>query len=277
MSRLIVCLTFDFDTESGFISRGLTTATMLSRGEFGLIGARRILQLAKSRGLPMTWFIPGFTIDSHPEECEMVVEAGHEVAHHSWAHVPPAEQTREEEEADMVRANEAIERLSGKKARGYRSPSWDLSDNTLDLLEKHGFEYDSSLMAGDYIPTRARRGDVAKLGEPIRYGTETSLVELPISWTLDDHPHFEYLRTPQFLMPGLRSAREVMDSWYDEFVYMKQHEDWGVLTYTMHPYVIGRGFRMLAFERLVDKLIADGAVFLTMEDAAREARERLFS
>ena len=66
-----------------------------------------------------------------------------------------------------------------------------------------------------------------------------------------------------------------MDSWYDEFVYMQANEDWGVLTYTMHPYVIGRGFRMFAFEKLVDRLIADGAEFMTMEDAARVAREKI--
>jgi len=276
MPRHIVCLTFDFDTESGFISRGLATPTMLSRGEFGLTGARRILDLAKSRGIPMTWFTPGFTIESHRAECDMVVEGGHEIAHHSWAHVPPAEQSRDEEEEDMLRANEAIEKLTGKKARGYRSPSWDLSENTLDLLEAQGFEYDSSLMAGDYIPMMARRGDKAELGKPIVYGEDTSLIEMPISWTLDDHPHFEYMRTPSFVMPGLRPAREVMDSWYDEFVYMQANEEWGVLTYTMHPYVIGRGFRMFSFEKLVDKLIADGAEFMTMEDAARVAREKLF-
>jgi hypothetical protein len=67
-----------------------------------------------------------------------------------------------------------------------------------------------------------------------------------------------------------------MDSWYDEWCYMRQTEEWGIVTYTMHPYVIGRGFRMFAFEKLLDKLIADGAVFMTMEDAARVAREKLF-
>jgi hypothetical protein len=56
---------------------------------------------------------------------------------------------------------------------------------------------------------------------------------------------------------------------------MRREVDWGVLTYTMHPYVIGRGYRMLALEGLVDRLAADGAVFLTMEEAAAEARERL--
>src|SRR5690242_9344629 len=127
MSRHIVCLTFDFDTQSGFIARGMTSPTPLSRGEFGLTGARRLLDLLQSRGLRSTWFIPGFTIESHPDACARVVEHRHEVAHHSWAHVPPANQSRDEEEADLVRANEAIARLTGRKARGYRSPAWDLS------------------------------------------------------------------------------------------------------------------------------------------------------
>jgi peptidoglycan/xylan/chitin deacetylase (PgdA/CDA1 family) len=274
--RHIVCLTFDFDTQSGFISRGMTTPTPLSRGEFGLVGARRILALLKSHGIKATWFTPGFTIESHPRASEAVVEGGHEVAHHSWAHIPPAQQSRAEEEADLVRANDAIEKLTGRKARGYRSPSWDLSENTVDLLLAHGFQYDSSLMGADYWPYRARRGDRAELGKPFQFGEETDLVEMPISWTLDDHPHFEFIRTPATVMPGLQPARVVMDNWYDEFLYMQKNVEWGVLTYTMHPYVIGRGYRMLAFEGLVEKLIGAGAVFMTMEDAAQEARARLF-
>ena len=278
MPRHIVCLTFDFDTQSGFISRGMNTQTPLSRGEFGhRVASGRILDTLKARGLAATWYVPGFTIESHPQACEAVVEGGHEIAHHSWSHIPPAEQTREEEEADLVRANDAIERLTGQKARGYRSPSWDLSESTVDLLIKHGFLYDSSLMGSDYIPYRARRNDTFALGEPYQYGEETDLIELPISWSLDDHPHFEFFRTPQFLMPGLNSARQVMDSWYDEWRYMKKTVDWGILTYTMHPYVIGRGFRMLALEGLIDKLMAEGAEFMTMENAAREAQVKLFS
>jgi peptidoglycan/xylan/chitin deacetylase (PgdA/CDA1 family) len=275
MPRHIACLSFDFDTQSGFIARGMTTPTPLSRGEFGATGARRILDLLKSRGIKATWFIPGFTIESWPRECAAVVEGGHEVAHHSWAHVPPATQTREQEEADLVRANEAIARLSGRKARGYRSPSWDLSEHTIALLLAHGFLYDSSLMGADYLPYRPRRGDVARLGEPFRFGDETPLVEMPISWSLDDYPHFEFVRTPTAVLPGLQPARAVMQSWLDEFAYMKKTVDWGVLTYTMHPYVIGRGYRMLALEDLIDRLAEQGAVFMTMEDAAREADARL--
>jgi peptidoglycan/xylan/chitin deacetylase (PgdA/CDA1 family) len=203
------------------------------------------------------------------------MKSGHEIAHHGWSHVPPADLARAEEEAEIERANDAIRRLTGRKARGYRSPSWDLSPHTIDLLVAHGFDYDSSLMGADYWPYPARRGDTAQLGEPYRFGEETTLLEMPISWTLDDHPHFEFIRTPQTVMPGLQSARTVMTSWLDEFRYMKKTVDWGVLTYTLHPYVIGRGHRMLAFEDLLDTLAREGAVFMTMEKAAQEARVRM--
>jgi peptidoglycan-N-acetylglucosamine deacetylase len=277
MPRHIVCLTFDFDTQSGFIARGMTTPTPLSRGEFGALASKRILDTLRRHSIPSTWFIPGFTIESWPRECERVVAAGHEVAHHSWAHIPNANQTRAEEEADLVRANEAIARLTGRKARGYRSPSWDLSESTVDLLIEHGFLYDSSLMGGDYMPYRARRGDRAELGKPFQFGQPTELLELPISWSLDDFPHFEFIRTGASIMPGLQSARTVMENWLDEFLYMKKSVDWGVLTYTMHPLVIGRGYRMLALDALIDKLAAEGAVFMTMENAAIEARPRVFA
>jgi len=57
---------------------------------------------------------------------------------------------------------------------------------------------------------------------------------------------------------------------------MKKSVDWGILTYTMHPYVIGRGYRMLALEDFVDVLTREGAVFMTMEDAAQEAQQRMW-
>ena len=276
MPRHIVCLSYDFDTQSGFIARGMTTPTPLSRGEFGALASQRILHFLHGAGIRSTWFVPGFTIESYPRECEAVLAGGHEIGHHSWAHIPNTGMNREEEEADLVRANEAIVRLTGKKPQGYRSPAWDLSSATIDLLLTHGFSYDSSMMGGDYTPYLARRGDQGRLGQPYRFGEKTKLIEMPISWSLDDHPHFEFIRTRETVLPGLQSARTVMQNWHDEYLYMAKTVEWGILTYTMHPYVIGRGYRMLAFEDLIGKLIDAGAVFMTMAEAAAEARQRLF-
>lgn len=270
MSRHIVCLTFDFDVMTGFIARGMTTPTPISRGEFGLVAVPRILALLQQWKLPATFFIPGVVIDMYPGVCERIVAAGHEIGHHGYTHVPPAGLSREREEDGLIRGNEAIQRISGKAARGYRSPSWDLSAHTVELLLAHGFAYESSMMGDDYTPYYARQGDQIRLEEPCVWGKPTALVEMPISWTLDDYPHFEFVRTQSAVLPGLMNAQDVLQNWIDDFVYMQRIVDWGVLTYTMHPYVIGRGHRMLMLERLILRLIEGGAVFLRMEEAARE-------
>jgi peptidoglycan/xylan/chitin deacetylase (PgdA/CDA1 family) len=55
---------------------------------------------------------------------------------------------------------------------------------------------------------------------------------------------------------------------------MRDTVEWGVLTYTCHPYVIGRGARMMMLERLIKTISSKGGVFLKMEDAAAEFRQR---
>jgi peptidoglycan/xylan/chitin deacetylase (PgdA/CDA1 family) len=272
MSRHIACLTFDFDAMSGMVARGMTTPTAVSRGEFGAIGVTRLLATLRKYAIPATFYIPGVVIGTYPRVCEDIVAAGHEVGHHGWSHVPPASLTPEKEESDLLRGIAAIERLTGSRPRGYRAPAWDFSPVTVSLLCKHAFLYDSSMMGNDYSPYRVRQGDKIAVDEPMIFGPETDLVELPISWSLDDAPHFEYMRTATTLQPGLMNAGAVLENWTSDFDYMTRTADWGVLTYTCHPFVIGRGHRMLMFERLLHHLLEHNAVFLKAEDAVGEYR-----
>lgn len=274
MPRHIACITFDFDAMSGLVARGLTSATPVSRGEFCAVAVPRILKLMDRYGIKTSFFIPGVVIDTYPQVCEQIVAAGHEVGHHGWTHVPPASLKPEQEEADLARGIERIVQLTGKKPVGYRSPSWDLSPVTLPLLLKYGFFYESSMMGHDHWPYRARIGDVVHADKAMEFGKPSPLIELPISWSLDDFPHFEYLRLPNGVTPGNMNANGVLENWVDDFEYMTRTEDWGILTYTCHPYVIGRGHRMLMLERLLDALVARKAVFLTLEQAAREFDSR---
>src|SRR5689334_11545392 len=273
--RHIVCLTFDFDAISGFISRGQTSPSWISRGEFGpRVGMPRLISLFEKYGIKTTWFIPGHTIETYRKQCERVLKAGHEIAHHGWTHRPPAELSAEQEEGELVRANESIRKLTGKKARGYRSPSWDLSPHSVRLMLKHGFQYDSSLMGDDYQPYYCRQGDRIELLKPARFGKETKLVEMPIQWCADDSPHFEFVRTATTIRQGLMNANAVLENWVDDYLYMKQTTDWGVMTYTCHPFIIGRGHRIMMLERLIRKCADNGAVFMEMEDAVTEFKKR---
>jgi peptidoglycan/xylan/chitin deacetylase (PgdA/CDA1 family) len=275
MARAIASLTFDFDALSGWIARGMTTPGPISRGEFGPnVALQRILALLDEHRIASTWYIPGHTLESYPEACRRVFDAGHEIAHHGWTHRPPASLSREDEEAELVRANEAIRKQTGRPARGYRSPSWDLSPHSVELLLEHGFLYDSSMMGDDYTPYRVREPDVITLDVPARFGRPTRLIEMPVSWTLDDYPHFEFVRTPTTILPGLMNADAVLGNWIDDFRYLATHLDWGVVTYTFHPFVIGRGHRMLALEKLIRTLKDEGAVVLTVDQAALEFERR---
>jgi peptidoglycan-N-acetylglucosamine deacetylase len=278
MATHIVTIGFDFDAMSGFISRGLTSPTPISRGEFGPVALPRILDLLKKYRVASTWFIPGHTLETYPEHCKRVFDAGHEIGHHGWTHLPPNDMSREQEEAGLVRANEQIKRLSGRYARGYRSPSWDLSPHSVELMLKHGFFYESSMMGNDHMPYRVRLGDVIELDKPAVFGQPTRLIEMPVSWTLDDYPHFEFLRTKATILPGLMNANAVLENWINDFRYMKASTGWGILNYTFHPFVIGRGHRMMALEKLLRTLAEEGAQFMKMEDAARlYDREHPFS
>src|SRR5918993_1309414 len=270
MPRHIACLSFDFDTWSGFAARGMATPTPVSRGEFGVVGAGRILDLLGSRGIRSSWYVPGVVIKTYPRACERIVAAGHEVGHHGWSHVPPSWMEADREAEEFARGIEAIEGLTGGGPRGYRSPSWDLSDRTIDLMLRHGLRYDSSMMGHDCEPYFARRGDKVAADAPMVFGETTDLAEIPISWSLDDHPHFEFIRSKDEVLPGLSNANAVLENWVADFEYMRRTTDWGMLVYTFHPYVIGRGHRMIILEKLIDALGRMGAEFATLDQVQEE-------
>lgn len=254
----------------------MTTPGPISRGEFGPnVALPRILALLGKYAVPASWFIPGHTLETYPEQCRQVCAAGHEIGHHGWTHRAPASLSRDEEERELTRANEQITKLTGRGARGYRSPAWDLSPHSVELLLQHGFVYDSSMMGDDYTPYRVRRGDIIELEKPAVFGRQTRLLEMPISWSLDDFPHFEFIRTPHTVQQGLMNAGGVLANWVDDFIYLRDNLEWGVITYTFHPFVIGRGYRMLALEKLLRTLKDGGAVFMTMESAAAEYDKRV--
>ena len=125
-------------------------------------------------------------------------------------------------------------------------------------------------MGDDYTPYYARQGDVIELEQPAKFGRTTSLVEMPISWSTDDAPVFEFMRVGSAIRPGLMNAGLVLENWLNDFLYMRKCVKWGVLTYTCHPFIIGRGHRMMVLEKLIRKLKDNGAVFQRMDETVEE-------
>lgn len=266
MPSSTVCLTFDFDAMSVWLGSGQTSPAVLARGEYGArVGMPRLLGLLERHRIRATFFVPGHTVESFPHEVNAILERGHEVAHHSYAHVDPPQQSPDEERADMERALAVLERI-GVKPLGYRSPSADLSAVTLELVEELGFLYDSSLMTDDYTPFHPRLGDRVSRDEPLVRGRESTLWELPMSFELDDWPHFQFNWTPY--RRGLAPPSAVLEIWQGELEWMDANVDGGVLTVCMHPQVIGRGHRVAMLERFVERGAELGVRFAALGDVA---------
>ncbi|MEA2515967.1 MAG: peptidoglycan-N-acetylglucosamine deacetylase [Thermomicrobiales bacterium] len=273
--RATVCLTFDFDAISIWIGPfAATSPSMISRGEFGVVGVERILRLLEQRGIRATFFVTGHTAETYPESLRAIVAAGHEVGHHGYLHENPcALESREREEQVLLRGLEALDTVAGVRPVGYRSPAWDNSPYTIELLLKHGFRYESSLMGKDFEPHWCRLGDVIQADGPYLFGQPVDLVELPVSWILDDWPHFEYLSLGGRISPGLSAPSKVEEIWRGEFDFMYRDVPGGLYTLTMHPQVIGRGHRLLMLERLVDYMAGHEEVrFTTLGEGAEGFR-----
>lgn len=273
--RATVCLTFDFDAICIWIGpRAASSPSAISRGEFAVVGVQRVLKVLSTRGIRATFFVPGHTIETYPASVHAILEAGHELGHHGYLHENPvALPGVAEERAILERGLEVIDRMTGLKPAGYRSPAWDNSPHTIDLLVEYGFRYESSLMAHDFQPYWCRTGDVANTEGPYLFGADVDLVELPVSWVLDDFPHFEFVRSAGALYPGLSAGSKVEEIWRNEFDFMVRDEPGGVFNLTMHPEIIGRGHRILMLERLIDHMASQpGVAFTTLSDAANAFR-----
>lgn len=246
-----VVVSFDLDAEEVWLGEDPANAGrpgVLSQGAYGpRVAVPLLLDLLERLGVRASFFVPGRVGERHPGAVRAVVAAGHEVGHHGHTHTSPTRLGPEAEEAELLRGLEVLHGL-GAEARGYRSPSWELSAVTLDLLERHGFAYSSNLM-DDVRPYRheGRR-----------------IVEVPVHWTLDDAPHFWFSLASWDRT--IRSAAEVRALWEEELDGYRRVGGTAVLT--MHPQIIGRPGRLAMLDSLLTGLVAAGTRFATAGEAA---------
>jgi peptidoglycan/xylan/chitin deacetylase (PgdA/CDA1 family) len=252
--RVAVALSFDSDHETIPLRDGETRPGKLSQGEYGSrVAARKILRLLAEYDAPASFFVPAVSALLHPGEIESYVDAGHEVAVHGWIHERNMLLSREDELDLTGRAMDTLESLTGTRPRGIRTPSWDFSENTLDIICKLGFAYDSSLMADD------------EPYEVLAAGESTGVVEIPVEWIRDDAPYFMMDRHA-----GVRPhmpPRSALTIWTDEFD--AAGAEGGLFQLTMHPHIIGHRSRLAVLRALLDHVAAhDDVWFATHEQIA---------
>jgi peptidoglycan/xylan/chitin deacetylase (PgdA/CDA1 family) len=258
-ARVAVALSFDSDHETNELRDGGKSVGRLSWGQYGnRKGVPRILDVLSRHEISATFFVPAVTALLHPDEQRRVIDLGHEIAIHGWIHELNSILPYETEKDLMFRSAETLEKITGVRPVGLRTPSWDFSPNTLQIERELELLYDSSLFADD---------DPYEL---VEHGEPTGIVELPVEWIRDDAVYFNMAR-----FDGLRPytpPTAVFDIFKREFDGAK--EESGLFVLTMHPHVIGYRSRIWILDNLIDHMKTSGDVwFATHADIARYIKD----
>jgi len=235
-AQLAIALAFDSDHETNELRDGGRSINRLAWGQYGhRVGVPRILDLLEKHAVPASFYVPAVTALLYPEEQKKVIAAGHEIGIHGWIHELNSNLSIDDERNLMLRSLDTLEKVTGKRPTGFRSPSADFSENTLHLLRELGISYDSSLGADD---------DCYELE---MHGEATGIVEIPFDWVRDDAVYFLMHR-----FQGLRPytpPTDVFDIFKRELD--AAYTEGGLFELTMHPHVITNRSRIWILDELI--------------------------
>ncbi|EAJ4148932.1 polysaccharide deacetylase [Campylobacter coli] len=285
--EILVAYGVDIDAVAGWLGSygGEDSPDDISRGLFaGEVGIPRLLKLFKKYNIPATWFAPGHSIETFPEQMKMIVDAGHEIGAHGYSHENPIAMSAKQEEDVLLKSIELIEKISGKKPSGYVAPWWEFSNITNELLLKHGIKYDHSLMHNDFTPYYVRVGDkwtkidyskdAKEWMKPLVRGQETDLIEIPANWYLDDLPPMMFIKkSPNSF--GFVSPRDIGQMWIDQFDWVYREMNYAIFPMTIHPDVSARPQVLLMHERIIEHINKhEGVKWVNLNDMADDFSKR---
>lgn len=248
------------------------------------MGVPRLLELFRRAGIRQSFYWPGHSVETFPEQFDACVAAGHEIGVHGYSHENPISMTRRQEADILDYAVELLTRRAGKAPTGYVAPWWELSEATADLLLERGLTYDHSLMHRDFEPYYVRSGDswtridydqpASAWMKPLRRGEETDLVEIPANWYLDDLPPMMWIKSSPN-SHGYLNPRDIETQWRDQFDWVHREMEYAVFSITIHPDVSGRPQTLLMLERFIDHVNSrEGVKWVPFEEMAADFRRR---
>ena len=284
---IFVSIGVDVDAVAGWLGSygGEDSPCDISRGVFsGEVGSQRLLRLFDRWGIKTTWFIPGHSAESFPDQMKKVADAGHEIAMHGYSHENPVAMTPEQEEAIFDKCIEVIENLCGKRPRGYVAPWWEFGPKTNELLLAKGHQVrpqpDAQRLPPLLRPGRREldqdrlREAPERLDEAYGRGEETDLVEIPASWWLDDLPPMMFIKAAPN-SHGFVNPRDIEDMWREQFDWVYREYDYAVFPITIHPDVSGKPQVLMMLERLYAHISRHpGVRFVPMEEIADDFLKR---
>ena len=167
---------------------------------------QRLLDIFDEYSVQSTFFVLGWVADRHPDLVRAILQRGHEIASHGYAHRLVYDQTPNAFRQDVQRAKRTIEDAGGVAVCGYRAPSYSITPRSLwalDILIEEGHSYDASIFPirhdrygipvspREPFPVERRGGGLMEVpGSTVRFGALNLPVGgggyfriLPYGWT----------------------------------------------------------------------------------------------
>ncbi|ODT89833.1 polysaccharide deacetylase family protein [Phenylobacterium sp. SCN 70-31] len=211
--------------------------------DYGLrVGAFRLLDALKARGLKATFPVNAVLLDRVRPLVDAILADGHEIAAYGWDtdHIHWSGMEVADERAVVARVRAAFD-AAGLKPRTWMSPARQQSFATLDLIAEAGFDICLD-WEQDTVPVAIRTDSGA-------------MTAVPLSNELDD-------RT---LLSDRRQDERVWAAQIGEAVACLKDEGercgGQVLGFTLTPYVAGQPFRMWAVREILAGLADDASVW----------------
>ena len=245
-ARCAVALSFDSDHETNELRDGGQSIARMSWGQYGSrVSIPRILEICDRFGIKASFFVPAVSALLHSDKQRNIVDQGHEIGIHGWIHELNSVLPREAERDLMFRAADTLEKITGKRPVGLRTPSWDFSPNTLATAAELALLYDSSLMADE------------NCYELLLQGESTDIVEVPVEWIRDDAAYF--LMHPRQPLRPYMAPSAVFEIFSREFD--AAYDAGGLFQVTMHPHIIAPRSRIWILEELIRHARGKGDVW----------------
>ena len=261
--RFAVTLSFDLDAETAWEASSLNgrRLTLLSMGAYGRrVAVPRILELLARHNVKAQFYIPARVAEMDPNVVRGIADAGHGIGCHGYFHERVDEQSPEQNWQILKDSKSVLERTIGQEVRHYRAPVWEITPDVISSLVDLGFKTDSSLMGDD---------------RPYLIGGEPGkLLELPVSWALDDWEQFAYSAEPAVGVV-IEAPEKALSLWSAELDGMRAYGGHFILT--MHPQLIGRPSLLLMLERLIERINEmNDAWWCTPDDVYAKWRDGAF-
>ena len=136
-ARCAVALSFDSDHETNELRDGGKSIGRLSWGQYGnRVAMPRILRLLEQIRRPRELLCPGRDGALVSGGAARVAADGHEIGIHGWIHELNSALSYEAERDLMLRSADVLEKITGTRPIGMRTPSWDFSPHTLRIARE---------------------------------------------------------------------------------------------------------------------------------------------